>query len=286
MDFMLRDYGVEHGKSQGKTVPRDKPAFLAKSPLARAYLPADQTRSFKSRCMSNLFMALDRPDVEFASKEISRAMAQPTMQTKPSKRFVRCHLTAPKLLWCHPRQPMLSKIVEPSDANWARCPVTRKSSGCTHLMLGRHPICAGTTTQAVISLLSRECEVYAAVRGACRTLLTGRHGCWTWASVCQLSCARTAQLQRDWRPDKSRASTTHPLSQLRGCNKQSHTRKFESSNKLDRQSELLKRFGCHKSAGRADVALENIWWCHGFMWLCHAKKDANMLRDNRKFMTS
>ena len=68
------------------------------------------------------------------------------------------------------RQPVPSKIVGLSDANWVACPVTRKSSGCTHLMLGRYPIFAGTTTQAVISLSSGEREFYAAVRGACRAL--------------------------------------------------------------------------------------------------------------------
>ena len=65
---------------------------------------------------------------------------------------------------------MPSKIVGLSAANWAVCPVTWKSSGCTHLMLGRHPVFPGTRTQAVISLSSGENEFYAAVRGACRTL--------------------------------------------------------------------------------------------------------------------
>ena len=78
--------------------------------------------------------------------------------------------TAPMLLSCFPRQPMPCKIVGPSDENWAACLVTRKSSGCTHLMLERHPTFAGTTTQAVISLSSRESKLYAAVLGACRTL--------------------------------------------------------------------------------------------------------------------
>ena len=47
-NLLLRDYGVEPGKSRGKTVPRDTPAFLAKNPRSGAHLPADQARSFKS----------------------------------------------------------------------------------------------------------------------------------------------------------------------------------------------------------------------------------------------
>ena len=65
---------------------------------------------------------------------------------------------------------MPSKIVGLSDANWAACPVTRKSSESTHFMLERHRIFAGTTRQAVISLSSGESEFHAAVHEACRTL--------------------------------------------------------------------------------------------------------------------
>ena len=54
------------------------------------------------------------------------------------------------------------------DADCAACPVTRKFSGCTCLMLGRHPILAGTARQAVISLSLGEKELYAAVCGPCR----------------------------------------------------------------------------------------------------------------------
>ena len=61
-NLLLRDYGVEPGKSRVKTVPWDTPAFLAKNPRSGAYLPADQARSFKSRYLRNLFIALDRPD--------------------------------------------------------------------------------------------------------------------------------------------------------------------------------------------------------------------------------
>ena len=38
VDLLLRDHGLEHGKSQGKTVPWDMYALLAKNPLAIAPL--------------------------------------------------------------------------------------------------------------------------------------------------------------------------------------------------------------------------------------------------------
>ena len=145
MDLLLRNYGLEHGKSRRKTRLWDNPAFLAKNPLAGANLSAAQASSFKSQWVRNLFFALDRPDVHFASKAISWAMAQPTINADETlKGLARCYLTAPR-------------------------PATRKSSGCTHLMLGRHPIFVGTTTQAVISLSSGDKRILRFC-GACRTL--------------------------------------------------------------------------------------------------------------------
>ena len=67
VDLLLKRYGLEHGRSQGKNTLRDKTTFLGTNPLAGAYLPADGAQTFKSRCMRNLFIALDRPDVQFTS---------------------------------------------------------------------------------------------------------------------------------------------------------------------------------------------------------------------------
>ena len=121
--------------------------------------------------MRNLFIALDRPDILLASKEISRAMALPTVSADETlKGLARYYFTVPRLVWCYPRQPMRSKIVVLSDADCAACPVTRKYSGCIRLMLGRHPILAGTATQAVLSLSSRERDLCTSVCGACGTV--------------------------------------------------------------------------------------------------------------------
>ena len=121
--------------------------------------------------MRHLFLALDRPDLQFVAKEISRAMSQPTINADETLKGVARYLVqAPRVLWRYPRQPMPSKVVALVDANWAACPITRKSTGCTHIMFGKHPIFAGSATQTVIALSSGESEFYSAVRGACRLL--------------------------------------------------------------------------------------------------------------------
>ena len=138
------------------------------------------------------------------------------------------------------------------------------------------------------------------------------HRCGIWASMCKLSCARTGQLQRDWHHHKEPGRYNTCTAQLCGCDKQSHDGKAESRNKLDRHSqltperklkfqhrrwELLALFGCHRSTGRAEVALENVWRCNGLMW--HAAPTrlrtcggiwnllvTNLLRGRHRFMTS
>ena len=136
------------GRAGERQYLRTRQLSWQRTRVQEAYLPADQPRSFKSRCMRNSFIALHRPDVHFASREIFKAMAQQTINADETqkKRLARYNFTAPKRLWCHPRQPVPSKIVALSDASWT-----------------------GSTTQAVIFLSSSESMFYASVPG-CRTL--------------------------------------------------------------------------------------------------------------------
>ena len=71
--------------------------------------------------------------------------------------------------WRYPRR-MAWKSLGVTDSNWAACPVTRKSSSATYLLLGRHPIFAASSTQTILILLSGEVKFYGPVRCVCRTL--------------------------------------------------------------------------------------------------------------------
>ena len=69
-EFAVRDdFFLVNSFSHGAHSTDARRRRLAKKPPAGAYLPADQARSFKSRYMRHLFIALDRPDVRFASKD-------------------------------------------------------------------------------------------------------------------------------------------------------------------------------------------------------------------------
>ena len=60
--------------SKTKAAPWDKAAFLARHPLAGPFLDEKCRVAFRSNCM---YLAFDRPDIQFTAKEISRAMASP-----------------------------------------------------------------------------------------------------------------------------------------------------------------------------------------------------------------
>ena len=159
-DLLIAEYGLT-ASSKAKAIPWDKAAFLARHPLAETILGREATSRVPQRC---LYLALDRPDIQFTAKEISRAMASPTVHADETLKALLRYLAGhPRVLWRYPRQEWTGKVWGLTDSNWAACPVTRKSSSATYLMLGKHPIFAASSTQTISSLssgeVSRSCAV-------------------------------------------------------------------------------------------------------------------------------
>ena len=75
------DFGCLQGKASSKTkaTPWDKAAFLARHPLEGSFLNEKRRVAFRSNCMRCLYLALDRPNIQFTAKDISRAVASPTL---------------------------------------------------------------------------------------------------------------------------------------------------------------------------------------------------------------
>ena len=117
---------------------------------------------------------------------------------------------------------MPSKIAGLGDVNWAASLVTRKVVAHTWCW-GRHPIFAGSTTKAVISLSSGDRDFNAAVRGACRTLGLA-------ALVLDICFSMQDELRTDSAAIKGKIWTgvTHPLPSLLVA---TGTRTTETSNR-------------------------------------------------------
>ena len=148
-DLLMAACGL-NVSSKGKPIPWDKANFLARHPLTGPFLDEKRRVEFRSKCMRCLHLALDRPDIKCTAKEISRAMASPTVHAdetlKALSRFLASH---PRVLWRNPRQEWTGKVFGLTDSNRSASPVTRKSTSATYLMLGKHPIFAASSTQTI-----------------------------------------------------------------------------------------------------------------------------------------
>ena len=93
------------------------------------------------------YLALDRPDILFASKECSRRMSSPRNgDWEAVKRVVRYLLGKPRLIWRFVWQEAPKFLSAFSDSNWAGCHDTRKSTSGACLMHGSHLVKAYSRT--------------------------------------------------------------------------------------------------------------------------------------------
>ena len=110
------------------------------------------------------YLALDRPDILFASKECSRRMSAPRNGDWTAiKRVVRYLLGKPRMVWKFKWQEGPKFVSAFSDSNWAGCHDTRKSTSGACIMNGSHLIKAYSRTQSNIALSSGEADFYALV---------------------------------------------------------------------------------------------------------------------------
>ena len=111
-------------------------------------------------------MSADRPEIQYATKEICRWMAKPsTGGVLALKRLGRYLEGRRRLVFKYLWQDA-QRVDVYSDTDWAGCPRTRKSTSGGCLMLGGHLLKSWSTTQSQISLSSGEAEFAGVSRGA------------------------------------------------------------------------------------------------------------------------
>ena len=121
-------------------------------------------RAAAARCN---FLGLDRPDIQFAAKEVSRGMAKPTERDLLRlKRLIRYLVANPRLVFEFPFRAPPRNIQIYTDTDWAGCIRTRKSTQGGVVMLGGCCVKSWSSTQSLIALSSGEAEYYGVVKGA------------------------------------------------------------------------------------------------------------------------
>ena len=117
------------------------------------------------------YLALDRPDIQYATKEASNHMTKPKEHHWGLlKRIARYTIDAPRAVQCLRWHTQVTTAVGMSDFDWAGDRPTRKFTSGGLCRMGPYVIKALSSTQMMIALSSAEAELYALLKCVCQTL--------------------------------------------------------------------------------------------------------------------
>ena len=132
------------------------------------------SKSYRGLVALANFMAQDRSDIGYASKEVSKTMSSPAeCDLGPLKRLGRYLTEFPPCATCHYWQVAPSVLSAYSDSDWGGDQVTRRSTSGGCILRGGHLIMHWSRTQQVISLSSAEAELHALCKAASEGLGIG-----------------------------------------------------------------------------------------------------------------
>jgi hypothetical protein len=148
-----------------ETVPRSEDD--ATNPL----MYGEEASSYRGLAARANFLAQDRLDLQYASKELSRWMAVPRQgDWEAMKRFGRYLLLKPRATIFYGWQAEPTELVAFSDTDWAGCKTSRKSTSGGVILHGSHVIRSWSRMQNLVAMSSAEAELYGTVRASCELL--------------------------------------------------------------------------------------------------------------------
>ena len=123
-------------------------------------LAPEEATMFRALAALADFLAQDRPEVAFATKEPSRELSVPNRNSfSRLKRLVRYLVGSPRIVYEFMRQPLPSNVNVFTDTDFAGCKETRRSTSGGIIMLGAHSVRHWSRTQPTITLSSGEAEL-------------------------------------------------------------------------------------------------------------------------------
>ena len=130
-------------------------------------MPPEQATKFRGLVARCNYLAQDRVDLQYASKEASRRMARPCNgDWKMVKRIGRYLVGAPRFEQLFRWQEVPSHVGVFTDSDWAGCKTTCRSTSGGAMIWGAHCLKTWSSTQTTIALSSAEAELYALTKGA------------------------------------------------------------------------------------------------------------------------
>ena len=131
-----------------------------------------EATTFRALAARANYLALDRPECAYATKELCRFFATPTRTgVEQLKRLVRYLVGAPRLVWEFKFQHADDEfLVTYVDTDFGGCHVTRRSTSGGAATRGNHLIKHWSTTQSTVALSSNEAELTGICKGASQSL--------------------------------------------------------------------------------------------------------------------
>ena len=179
-ELLIRELGLEYSKPVATAGSRDDMAKASTievndkgkvvtttdgddSPLLA---PGEATK-FRALTARANYLAQDRPEAQYAIKEVARRMATPRERDwHLLKRLGRYLIGAPRAVFNYYWQRVPTYLDVFVDSDWAGCKGTCRSTSGGGAKAGFHTIKTWSTTQAVVALSSGEAELYALTKGA------------------------------------------------------------------------------------------------------------------------
>ena len=128
---------------------------------------------FRGLAATANFLAQDRPDIQYAAKEICRDMARPKMSGwRKLKRLTRYLKKYPRVIWRFKEEDEHETLTMTamSDSDWAGCLESRKSTSGGMITIQGGCVKSWSSTQGSVAMSSGEAEYYAMVKAAAEAL--------------------------------------------------------------------------------------------------------------------
>jgi hypothetical protein len=216
-------------------------------------LDARTTSQYRSLTMRGAYLAQDRAEIQFATKELARRMKNPTTGSwEGLKRLGRFLLGKPRSVLRYYDQAEVSCLKVFADSDDAGCKLTRKSTSSGYLYHGGHLLRGYSVTQALNGFSSGESEFYSASKG-CAVLLGAK------SMVLDLGHDLRAELHLD-------ASAAKSIIERRGTS--TRTKHIHRAFLWIQQRFQMKEFSLHKCGTKdntADLGTKYLEWpviCH------------------------
>jgi len=166
---ILRELGLDGGDCKGSLLTGAK-AAVEDEELADRKLSEERSRWYRSIAATLNYMALDRPDIGFAVKEICRSMSAPSeLDLVKLKKLGRYLVEVGNISVTFSWNCAVQRVDGYSDSDFAGCSKRTSTTGGI-ITMGGTVIKSWSKQQKVVALSSGEAELYAAVKLGCELL--------------------------------------------------------------------------------------------------------------------